>query len=214
MAARAKRTQGHGSVPRRIKGGQHVGTPLEIPMSFEVILFDQLEMQSMLRIHGGSSLASWRGCLRAYFSAMEKGVRDTIAGDSQQRNELMRLCRAASERAAKAKSHGEVLVDATGSLALLCFRMLGGAPRQRGEGRAVRRNWNLGRYRTLTYTRNAEQMAWAILDHARFWRADLPEEIPTSVQLVKKRAHELKMDNDAFVDWFRREFPRAYAAIF
>jgi len=75
-------------------------------------------------------------------------------------------------------------------------------------------DWALTRYRSMFYTRDANQMASLILDHARFWRDKLSDEAPSYADLIKVRFDEHRGDDGAFVEWFRRKYPSSYAAIF
>ncbi|HEY2955522.1 MAG TPA: hypothetical protein VGK89_09790 [Candidatus Eisenbacteria bacterium] len=187
-------------------------------MGLEVILRDHFGLEAMLHIHDQTSLDSWRGCMSCYFTSMDKAIRDTVVGDLRQIRELREACQSAADRAKRARSHAKVLTAAVEDLAMLCFRILGGGVVQRGVRRGSRTNWSVARYRSLFYARSPRQMAIEILDHARFWRDALPKNAPSEAELIAKRGKAYgkvkTVDEAAFVEWYRREYPEAYAAIF
>ena len=133
-----------------------VGELLKIPMTFEVLLHDELGLAKMLHIHNGSSLDSWRECLGTCFESLVKVVRDTVHGDSCHKADLIDHCRISAKDARRAKTHEEALTSAVGDFAMLAFLLLGRSAVQRGTGRGGRRNWALTRYRSMFYTRDGE----------------------------------------------------------
>ena len=210
MCARSKATAERPAAPVRIGLNTPVGAPWGIPMGLETILYDHFGLRSMLRVHDASTLAEWRKCMGTYFDAMGRAIRDTVKGDARYKAELLSSCRHSAERVRRAKSHGELLTSSVTCLARLSFDLLGGAAEQSGERTGSRRNYGLARHRTMSYTRDAEQMVALVLDCALFWNDKFVEEVPDFVALVKVRMESCKGDDDAFMDWFRREFPKSY----
>ena len=108
MPTRRKPKQNRARPARRIGVHTHVGKPLEIGFGFEALLYDELGLKSMAYIHSASSLDSWRRCMRTYFEAVAKVIRDTVTGDSQHKAELLRICLFGAERVRHTKSHAAV----------------------------------------------------------------------------------------------------------
>jgi hypothetical protein len=213
MAVRQKSGKGRLQVEARVRVTTHVGSPLEIPMAFEAMLYHHLGLESMEGIHRASSLNYWRRCMYTHFTAMAKVVRDTVEGDSEHKTELMALCNAAAASARGAKTYADLLTGSVAKLALLSFRLLGGWPVQAGKRRGGLRNWSLARYRSVLYTRSATQRASQILDCALFRRDAFKEAVPSFLDLADVKRKQCKGDDYTFVEWFRRKFPRSYSAL-
>jgi hypothetical protein len=165
--------------------------------------------RSMLYIHGQRNEKTWKKLQRKIHSVLKKAVENNLHSDAFHKTRINRyLCNI--EEACKSKENGDIEIIL--SLTAMVLELLGGLP-DYSERRALNRSddYFLSALRSLRYYQTPHQKMRTIIEAARYRpycdyhkNEDLYDEYVTRYNGNSK----------GFLDWYKKQYPAAYAEIF
>jgi hypothetical protein len=184
------------------------------PLSFEWLLSSLFSKE---RYHGASGhldTEAWREQLTRIFVHLQRAIRQTVEGDDFHSRQLQEQCGAAIEALKNAKTCSQLSVCAIEHFTRVSFSLIGHLPNhweKSSHAASQPANWQLTKYRTITYLHSVEQRVAQIIalaDDERF-RGRLPSRRELNEQL----GVTFGGDRVKFLDWLKSEYPAVYVQI-
>lgn len=165
--------------------------------------------RSMLYIHGQSGEKTWKKLQRKIHSVLKKAVENNLQSDGFHKTRINRyLCNI--EETCNSKENGDIEIIL--SLTAMVLELLGGLP-DYSERRVLNRSndYFLSALRSLRYCQTPHQKMRTIIEAARYRPYC---DYHKSEDLYEEYVTRYNGNSKGFLDWYKKQYPAAYAEIF
>lgn len=172
-------------------------------------LLRRLFGRSMLYIHGQRSEKTWKKLQRKIHFFLKKAVENNLQSDGFHKTRINRfLCNI--EETCNSKENGDIEIIL--SLTAMVLELLGGLP-DYSERRALNRSddYFLSALRSLRYCQTPHQKMRTIIEAARYRPYC---DYHKSEDLYEEYVTRYNGNSKGFLDWYKKQYPAAYAEIF